>query len=65
MFKLIKLLCVCNWILNKLFDLIGKKYVIIGGNSGIGYEVVRIFGEVGVDVIFVCWFFEKVESVWG
>ncbi len=51
-----------NWTPKQLPDLSGRRYVITGGNSGIGYEAARILGEAGADVTLACRSPEKAEK---
>lgn len=36
-----------------MFDVMGKIVFIMGGNSGIGFEVVKVLVVCGVEIIFV------------
>ena len=43
-----------NWTPEKLPALDGKRYLITGGNSGIGLEAAKILAEKGADIIIAC-----------
>lgn len=43
-----------GWTADKLPDLSGKRFVITGANSGIGFEAARMLGQRGGHVIMLC-----------
>lgn len=43
-----------TWNVSDIPDLTGKKVVVTGGNSGLGYEAVQIFAEKNAFVILTC-----------
>ena len=45
---------VANWTPEKLPDLEGRRYLITGGNSGIGLEAAKILAEKGADIVIAC-----------
>ena len=51
-----------NWKASMLPDLTGKRYVITGGNSGIGFDVARLLGNAGADIVLACRSRQKAES---
>jgi NAD(P)-dependent dehydrogenase (short-subunit alcohol dehydrogenase family) len=45
---------VSNWSIERLDDLTGKRYLITGGNSGIGYEAAVHLRRANADVLIAC-----------
>ena len=45
---------VANWTPEKLPDLGGRRYLITGGNSGIGLEAAKILAGKGEDIVIAC-----------
>ena len=43
-----------NWTPDQLPDLHGRRYLITGGNSGIGLEAAKILAEKGADIVIAC-----------
>ncbi len=43
-----------NWTPDRLPDLAGRRYLITGGNSGIGLEAAKMLAEGGGDVVIAC-----------
>ncbi len=43
-----------DWKPSQLPNLKGKRYVITGGNSGIGFEAAKLLGEAGADITIAC-----------
>ena len=43
-------------------DLSGKVIIVTGGNSGLGYESVKVFAQKGAEVILACRSVEKGEA---
>ena len=43
-----------NWTPDRLPDLEGKRYLITGGNSGIGLEAAKILAGKGADIVIAC-----------
>lgn len=51
-----------DWKPSQLPDLSGKRFVVTGGNSGIGYEAARMLGEAGADLTLACRSMDKAEA---
>lgn len=51
-----------DWKPNRLPDLTGRRFVITGGNSGIGFEAARMLGEAGADLTLACRSMDKAET---
>lgn len=51
-----------NWTADRLPELKGKRYVITGGNSGIGFEAAKHLGKAGADVVLACRSVAKAEE---
>lgn len=51
-----------EWTTADMPDLSGKKVIVTGANSGVGYEAARAFAEKGAHVIFACRSRQKAES---
>ena len=51
-----------NWIVENIPDLTGKIIIVIGGNSGLGYESVKAFASKGAEVVLACRSAEKGEE---
>lgn len=51
-----------NWSADQLGDLSGKKYLITGGNSGIGFEAAAMLGNAGGELIIASRSPEKGEA---
>ncbi len=51
-----------SWTAGQLPDLSGKRYIITGGNSGIGLEAARMLGQAGGDVVLACRSRDKADS---
>ena len=45
---------ISNWTPDELPDLSGKRMIITGGNSGIGYEAAKILAARNADVVIAC-----------
>ncbi len=43
-----------GWTPEQLGDLSGRRYLITGGNSGIGLEAAKILAEKGADIVIAC-----------
>ena len=43
-----------SWTPDRLPNLVGKVFVITGGNSGIGLEAAKMLGAAGADVVIAC-----------
>ena len=43
-----------GWTPEQLGDLSGRRYLITGGNSGIGLEAARILANEGADIVIAC-----------
>lgn len=43
-----------KWTFDNIPDLKGKKIIVTGGNSGLGYESVKAFAQKGASVILAC-----------
>lgn len=48
-----------NWTTENIPDLNGKVIIVTGGNSGLGFESVKVFAEKGAEVIMACRSLEK------
>nr|WP_070961310.1 oxidoreductase [Hyphomonas sp. Mor2] len=48
-----------DWKPSRLPDLTGKRYVITGGNSGIGFEAAKMLGAAGANLTIACRNLEK------
>jgi len=51
-----------NWTTANMPDLSGKVIIVTGGNSGLGYESVKVFAQKGAEVILACRSVEKGEA---
>ena len=51
-----------NWTTANMPDLSGKVIIVTGGNSGLGYESVKVFAQKGAEVILGCRSVEKGEA---
>jgi NAD(P)-dependent dehydrogenase (short-subunit alcohol dehydrogenase family) len=51
-----------NWTTEFVPALTGKTIVVTGGNSGLGYESVKVFAEKGAQVVLACRSLEKGEK---
>ncbi len=51
-----------NWTKNNIPDLSGKRIIVTGGNSGLGYESVKAFAENGAEVILTARTIENGEN---
>jgi NAD(P)-dependent dehydrogenase (short-subunit alcohol dehydrogenase family) len=51
-----------EWTTADMPDLSGKKVIVTGANSGVGYEAARAFAEKGAHVIFACRSRQRAES---
>ncbi|MCV6575924.1 MAG: oxidoreductase [Cohaesibacter sp.] len=60
--QIISSLGVTDWTDHRLPDLFGKRYVITGGNSGVGFEAARLLGQKGADIILACRSVEKAKD---
>ncbi|MEO1079454.1 MAG: SDR family oxidoreductase [Pseudomonadota bacterium] len=56
---------VANWTPDKLPDLSGRRYLITGGNSGIGLEAAKILARKGADILIACRNPSKAETAAG
>ncbi|MEL7043393.1 MAG: SDR family oxidoreductase [Pseudomonadota bacterium] len=56
---------VANWTPDKLPDLSGRRYLITGGNSGIGLEAAKILARKGADILIACRNPSKAETAVG
>ena len=43
-----------NWTIESIPDLTGKTVLVTGGNSGLGFEAVKAFGQNGAFVVMAC-----------
>jgi len=48
-----------KWTTENIPDLTRKIIIVTGGNSGLGYESVKVFAEKGANVIMACRSIEK------
>ena len=51
-----------NWTPDRLPSLAGKRYLITGGNSGIGLEAAKILAAAGADIVIACRNPDKAEE---
>ena len=51
-----------EWNVGQIGDLKGKVFVVTGGNSGIGYEAVKIFAAKGAKVVMACRSLERADA---
>ncbi|AQA17628.1 short-chain dehydrogenase [Halioglobus japonicus] len=51
-----------NWTPDRLPSLAGKRYLITGGNSGIGLEAAKIMAAAGADIVIACRNPDKAEE---
>lgn len=51
-----------DWTAEQLPDLSGKRYLITGGNSGIGFETAKHLGNAGGDIVIACRSPSKAEA---
>ena len=51
-----------HWTKADMPDLTGKKVVVTGANSGVGYEAARAFAEKGAHIVFACRNRERAEK---
>ncbi len=54
-----------DWTPNRLPDLVGRRYIITGGNSGIGLEAAKMLGAAGADITIACRNIEDAEHELG
>jgi NAD(P)-dependent dehydrogenase (short-subunit alcohol dehydrogenase family) len=54
-----------SWTPDRLGDLSGKRFLITGGNSGIGLEAAKMLGAAGADITIACRNTEKAEHEIG
>lgn len=51
-----------DWKPSQLPELVGKRYVITGGNSGIGFEAAKMLAAAGADITLACRNLVKAEQ---
>ena len=54
-----------NWTLDRLPNLGGKRYLITGGNAGLGYEAALMLAEKNADVVIACRNIAKAKKAAG